>query len=110
MNTNSIKLKRRIMRKVYYTFATRIVRHPITLQVGLFTAALFVFADMVHVSKVIENLLQTSVGSMPTFVLNALMRGEVLTLIAIGVMVFVALSLPTQAWRLLAPRMQHGVV
>ena len=91
------------MRRVYYAYAIRLAHHPVTIQIGLFVAALFIFAHMVHVAKVVQNMLSTSLGNVPQFVFNALMHGEVLTLIALGVMTFVLLSL---GWRTLTlPRM-----
>jgi len=86
------------MRRVYYTFSLRVIRHKVTIEISLFALALLVFAKVVHVSKVADSLLNTSLGEVPYYIFNvvvhAFMRGEVLTLIAVGVMVFVALSLP----------------
>jgi len=83
------------MRRVYYAFARRIVTHPITVQSGLFVLALMVFARTVHVRSIIGNFLSINVGQVPTFLVNAVFQhGEVLTLIAIGVMIFTLFSLP----------------
>jgi len=82
------------MRRVYYTFAIRIATHPVTMQGALFVLALLVFARMVHVRSVIDNLLATSLGKVPSFLTNAVINGEVLTLIAVGVMIFTLLSIP----------------
>lgn len=90
MNT----LHRKIMRRIYYAYAMRIATHTITLELALFALALYVFAKMVFVASVVENLLTVEVGKAPAYIANALFHGEVLTLLAIGVMVFVALSLP----------------
>ena len=84
------------MRRVYYAYGIRLAHHPVTIQIVLFVVALFTFAQMVHVHKVIQNMLGTSLGNVPHFILNTLMHGEVLTLIALGVMTFVMLSL---GWR-----------
>jgi hypothetical protein len=109
MNTNTNKLRQRIMRRVYYTFALRIVRHQITTQVALFALALVVFAKLVHVSRIAESLLSTPLGNVPQYIFNvvfhALLRGEVLTLIAVGVMVFVALSLPLRVVKTFVPQL-----
>ena len=92
------------MRRVYYAYGLRLVQHPVTLQIGLFVLALLVFAKMVHVAKVMQSLLGTSVGNLPQFVFNTLMHGEVLTLIAIGTMTFTILSL---GWQVV-PRVMLG--
>lgn len=104
MNT----LHTKIMRRVYYTFAMRVVTHPITTQCALFVLALSVFARMVHVRSVIDNLLSTSLGKVPSFLTNAVLNGEMLTLIAIGVMVFTLLSIPRGIKMAFAPRV-HAV-
>ena len=101
MKTNI--LQRKIMRRVYYAFALRVVTHPVIMKIGLFVLALLVFAKMVHVSRIVENVLSTPVGQVPQLAFNAVMRGEVLTLMAIGVMVFVALSLPRHIVSLFIP-------
>lgn len=85
------------MRRVYTAYAASIVSSPVMLYSAMFFAALAVFAQLVHVAKVFENLSSQSLGNVPPFILHAVMRGEVLTLAAIGVMIFTALSIQ---WRL----------
>ena len=94
------------MRRIYYAFALKLATHPITMQSGLFVLALLVFAKLVHVSSVIENLLATNVANVPNFILGALMQGEVLTLIAVGVITFTMLSLPLQVRAILLPKIK----
>ena len=100
-------LQRKIMRRVYHAFALRVVTHPVIMKIGLFMLALLVFAKLVHVSKVLENIFSTTVGQAPghlfNIIFNAALAGEVLTLLAIGVMVFVALSLPRNVVQLFRP-------
>ena len=104
MDSQALKLKRKIMRRVYALFALRIARHPITLQAVLFVVAMEVFAKLVFVERVIDSFLNTSLRNIPAYIFNniwnAFMGGEVLTLLALGVMIFVALSVPIQVWRL----------
>lgn len=106
METNYHTLQKKIMRRVYGVFALRLASHPITLQIGLCVAALLVLAKLVHVSRVAESMLSTSVANLPQYlfntVLSAFMRGEVLTLIAVGVIVFSLLSIPTSLYRTFA--------
>lgn len=81
----------------------RLVTHPVTSQVLLFALALVVFKEMVHVRSVAHNLLSTPLGNVPNFVLGALKHGEVLTLIALGVMLFTLFSVPLRLW---TPKLQ----
>lgn len=104
---NSLKLQKKIMRRVYLAFALRLVQHPIVLQLGTFALALVLFAKLVHVHRVLQGLESTS--NVPQFLYNtfasALMRGEVLTLIVVGVLIFTALSVPWGLYRTFAPRL-----
>ncbi len=110
MNTNTNKLQRRIMRRVYFAFTVRILKHPVVLQLALFGLALMVFAQMVHVKRIIDTLLEMPVGSVPRYTFNAFMNGEMLTLIAIGAMVFVALSVPMHVWRTRLPKLHNRAI
>lgn len=87
------------MRRIYAAFALRIATHQVTVYAALFTLALYVFGETVHVQRIVETLLGTPLGNVPAYVGKALMHGEVLTLIAIGVMVFVGLSIPRELYR-----------
>lgn len=93
MSKKITQLQKNIMRRVYYAYTLRMVFSLVTAQMMLFVAALYVFAQTVFVAKVIQNLLDTPLGSLPRFVFDTFMHGEALTLIAIGVMTFVGLSL-----------------
>lgn len=104
MNT----LQRKIMRRIYYAYAIRLSTHTITLELALFVVALYVFAKMVFVQSVIDNLMATPVGNIPTFVMSALMQGEVLTLIAVGAIVFTFLSVPLQLRGVFRGRIQRA--
>lgn len=95
MNTAN-KLQKQIMRRVYMAFAKRVATHQVTMQVALFVLALYVFGAVVHVKRIVDALLSTSAGSIPSYIAGAFMHAEVLTLIAVGTMVFVALSIPWQ--------------
>ena len=105
MNTNNLTLQRKIMRRVYIAFARRIVAHPVTLQIATFALALVVFAKLVHVKRIVEGILNSSLDNIPMYVFHtivgALWRGEVLTLIAVGVLVFSVLSIPRHVYRLM---------
>lgn len=107
MNKQTYKqIRRNVMRRVYTLYVARIVSHPLMLYVGLFGSALALFAQNVHVAKVIENFSSNSVAGAPQFILHAIMRGEVLTLVAIGLMVFAALSIQVQVRHLFVPKLR----
>ena len=92
---------------MYFAFAVRVLKHPMVLQLALFGLALMVFAQMVHVKRIVDTLLEMPVGSVPKYVLNAFVHGEMLTLIAIGAMVFVSLSVPMHVWRTKLPKLHN---
>ena len=103
MSNQTTRLQNKIMRRIYFAFLKRITTHEITLQLALFSLALLVFAKMVHVASVIDNFMNIPVASVPSFVLNAVSHGEVLTLLAVGAMMFTALSLPLRLWSAILP-------
>ena len=103
MNTANT-LQKRIMRRIYMAFAIRIATHQITAQIALFALALMVFGKLVYVKRIVDTLLTRSVEQLPGYVTGAFMHAEVLTLIAIGTMVFVALSIPWQLRTQFMPR------
>ena len=99
------RIRRNVMRRVYTVYAARIVGSELLLYGAVFLTALAVFAKMVHVAKVFENLSSQTLGNMPAFALHAVMRGEVVTLAAIGVMVFAALSIQWRLRTFILPRL-----
>lgn len=94
------------MRRIYLAFAKRIVTHDVTMQVALFGFALVVFAKMVHVASVIDNFMNIPVADVPAFIFSALSQGEVVTLFAIGALVFTALSLPWRFGAMVLPKLR----
>lgn len=100
------RIRRNVMRRVYTAYAASIVSSQILLYSSMFLVALAVFAHVVHVHRVLVNLSALSFGQMPQFIFNAVMRGEVLTLTAIGVMVFTALSIQWRLRSLVVPKLK----
>ena len=98
------------MRRVYTIFAARIVSHQITLNVALFLVALTAFREVVWVKRVMETLFNMPLSAFPQFIINTVMRGEVVTLLALGVMIFTALSIPWQVHKLRMPKVATAVV
>ena len=103
MDKQVLKIRRRIMRRVYTVFAARIASHKLTLNLALFAVALTVFREVVFVKRVLETMSDMPLSGLPQFALNTLMRGEVVTLVAMGVMIFTALSIPWQIRSLRLP-------
>ena len=95
------------MRRVYYAYALSVVMRPAFLHGIALSVSLSVFAAQVHVASVYHNLLSTDLGHVPQFLLNAIFRGEVLTLLALGVMIFTVLS---TSWQLRVPLLRHSRV
>ena len=81
------------MRRIYYTFALTILLHPLVVYGSVFMLGAIVFADLVHVAMVWQNLLVQPVGSVPTFVLTILSQGEIVTLVSLFLMIISAFML-----------------
>ena len=103
------QLQNKIMRRIYFAFAKRIATHEVTMQMALFALALLVFAKMVHVASVVDNFMSIPVAYIPGFIVGAVSQGEVLTLMAIGAMLFTALSLPLRLRAVILPQAEATV-
>lgn len=90
--TSNNNIRRAVMRRIYFIFAGRLLSHPITVNIALFAVALTIFREVVFVKRVLETLLNTPLGQLPDFFIHALMRGEVVTFAALGIMAITALS------------------
>jgi len=88
MDMNNNQLQRNIMRRVYYAYTLRMVMHPIVVNGVLFGTALVIFAQMVHVARVVEAFQSLPLMSIPTYIINTLSHGELLTLASIATMAF----------------------
>lgn len=93
MPLTSLQLRRRIMGRVYTAAAAKLITNPIILNGALFLVGLATFTQLVHVRRVVDAALSLPLSRLPQFIVNTIMHGEVLTLLAISVMVFSALSL-----------------
>lgn len=90
------------MRRVYTIFAARLVSSSVTLNIALFAVALTVFREVVWVDRVLQTLASMPLSAFPQFFLNTIMRGELVTLTALGVMIFTAFSVQ---WKIIRPRL-----
>lgn len=94
---SSIQISKKIMKRVYLAYVASILSSPLTLYFSIFFVSLTVFTNMVFVARVIENILAVSVKDAPTYIWQTLVNGEAVTLLALGAMVFTALSIQ---WRI----------
>jgi len=94
------------MRRVYTMFAARVVSSPVLLQLAVFAVALTIFRELVWVSRVLETMSQMPLSRLPEFALTVVMRGEVVTLAALGVMIFTALSLQWRVRTMWQPKLR----
>ena len=86
------KLRRAIMRRIWYAYTLSIVLRPAAAQGFLFGASVIGFWKLVSVSSIIHNVLQVKLGELPLYVVQALIQAHVLALIAFGIIVFTLLS------------------
>jgi hypothetical protein len=98
------KLRRAIMRRVWYAYTLSIMLRPAAAQGFLFGASVIGFWKLASVTDIIHNFLQVKVGDLPLYIVQALVQAHVLALIAFGIIVFTTLSfgvriaLPRFSW------------
>jgi hypothetical protein len=80
------------MRRVYYTFAIRLVTHKLVLSTALLALSVYGLSVMVHVASIFENLRRIQVGRLDNYVANAFLHTDILTLLFFGLVVFSLLS------------------
>jgi hypothetical protein len=89
-------LHRRIMYRVYLSFAISIAEHRFFWQGFLFGAALALFGRLVHVAAITDNVLSTPMAELPQYVTvafkNAFSSGEFLTILVTLIMLTIGLS------------------
>ena len=103
--TQAQKLRRAIMRRVWYAYGLSIILRPAAAQGFLFGASVIGFWKLVSVTSIIHNVLQVKLGELPHYVVQALVQAHVLALIAFGIIIFTALSF---GLRIALPRYQWG--
>lgn len=84
------------MLRVYYTFALRLARSPLTLHVAVLFAAVYGVGYFVHVAAVMQNLANIPLGEVAPWLMRAASNTEGITLLVIGAAVLALLSLPIQ--------------
>ena len=86
-------LQRKIMRGIYYAYALRLVSLPGVIQGFVMLAVLIALTRFVSLGNVIQNLSNIGMNDLGTFFFNAVRNTEALSLLLIGVFVFLSLSL-----------------
>lgn len=86
-------LKKQIMRRVYYAYTLRLALHPFTTHGVLLAGCFFLMTYFVSFTHVVNNLLNIKVGQLGQYVATALADTELWTLLLLGLIVFIGLSL-----------------
>ena len=78
----SRRLRRAVMRRVWYVFALSIVLRPAIVLGAIFGASAIAFWKLVSITSIVENFLQVEVGHLPTYVSEALIKADATALFA----------------------------
>ncbi len=105
--TNFNTLQKRIMRRVYYTFAVRIATHPIVTHTVVLSLSVVIFAKLVHVAAVYRNVTQVQVGELAGYFVRVISHADTATLLVTGLMLATLLSLRL---KLKTVRRQHQLL
>lgn len=106
--TNTIALKRAIMRRVYYVFALRVVTHPVTLHLIVLAVLGYALIRLVHVAVVTSSFMAVPVGQVGSFLVATLRHADWPTLLVLGLMSMTLLSFNIRLPRLRQPTLRHG--
>lgn len=111
-------LRRTIMRRVYYAYAIRSITHPIFVHTLAFGLCFLALSQVISIPDIWANIMEVKVGELAGYLWHALVTTRTLTLLLLGVMAFITLSL---LWRMVGrgriiavsafgPRGQSGVM
>ena len=96
------RLRRAVMRRVWYVFALSIVLRPALLLGAVFGASAIAFWKLVSITSIVENFLQVEVGHLPTYVSEAMLQADTAALLAfLGLTVVALIVVGQMAARLL---------
>ena len=93
---HTTRLKRKIMRGIYYAYMLRLVSLPGVFQGFVMLGVLIALTRFVSLGNVLQNLLQIRVGDVDYFLYNAVRTTEVWTLLLIGLFVLALLTIRIQ--------------
>jgi hypothetical protein len=88
----NLRLRRRIMRRVYLVYTGRLVATPGLIEGAVMFSSLLALTQFVSLGNVLANLQSIPVGHVHHFFYNAVSTTEIWTLLLGGVMIFAALS------------------
>jgi hypothetical protein len=86
------KLQKKIMRRVYYAYAIRLVTLPGVPQGFMMLGALIALTYFVSLGNVIQNMESVGMSGLGQFAYNAVTNTEAWTLLLLGVIIFSAFS------------------
>lgn len=98
----SRRLRRAVMRRVWYVFALSIVLRPAIVLGAIFGASAIAFWKLVSITSIARNFLQVEVGHLPTYVSEALIKADATALLAfLGLTIVAMIVVGQMAARLL---------
>ncbi len=86
-------LQRKIMRGIYYAYFLRLISLPGVMQGFVMLGVLIVLTRFVSLGNVIYNLSHAELSNVGVFFYNAVRTTELWTLLLVGLLVFLSLSL-----------------
>lgn len=86
------QLHKKIMRRIYYAYALRLVTLPGVPQGFLTLGSLIALTYFVSIGNVIQNMETVGLGGLGQFAYSAVTNTEAWTLLILGVMIFSLLS------------------
>jgi hypothetical protein len=89
---NHAKIRRNIMRRVWYTYLLSVFVRPATALGFLFGASVIGLWKLVSLTSIATNVLNVRVGELPQYIVASLMQTEMLVLFAFGSIVFTLLT------------------
>lgn len=98
-------LQQKIMRRVYYVFALKIVTHPIFFHSFLLGLSIFALSRLVSIPNVLLNLMNVKVGEVAQFFLGALLNTQAVTILWLAIITLTSCSL---LWRLIRGHNGHS--
>lgn len=87
------KLHNKIMRGIYYAYAIRVATIPGVWQGFVMLGVMIVLTRFVSLGNVLSNLERIELGQVGTFFYNAVRTTEIWTLLLVGILFFLMLSL-----------------
>lgn len=90
------KIQKNVMRRVYYSYALSFLAQPMLWQGFVLGGSIVLFGQLTHVASIARNFAHTNVENTPAFIFNsfanALVGGEVLTVLVSVFMIGLSLS------------------